>query len=70
MKNIRFFLSDNFPFLIVKFSIYLNRRVYVMLTICKSGEPVYVFLASDLDLHRLPITISGVFKAKISQRNS
>ena len=24
------FLSENFPFLVVKFSIYLNRRVFVM----------------------------------------
>ena len=31
MKNIRFFLSENFPFLVVKFSIYLNRSVFVML---------------------------------------
>ena len=30
MKNIRVFLSENFPFLEVKFSIYLNRRVFVM----------------------------------------
>ena len=30
MKNIRIFLSENIPFLVVKFSIYLNRRVFVM----------------------------------------
>ena len=30
MKNIRFFLSENFQFLEVKFSIYMNRRVFVM----------------------------------------
>ena len=30
MKNIRVFLSQNFQFLEVKFSIYLNRRVFVM----------------------------------------
>ena len=30
MENIRFFLSENFHFLVVKFSIYLNRRVFVM----------------------------------------
>ena len=29
MKNIRFF-SENFHFLVVKFSIYLNRQVFVM----------------------------------------
>ena len=32
MKNIRIFLSENFPFLVVKFSICLNRRVFVMFT--------------------------------------
>ena len=30
MKNIRVFLSENFQFLEVKLSIYLNRRVFVM----------------------------------------
>ena len=30
MKNIRIFLSENFRFLAVKFSVYLNRRVFVM----------------------------------------
>ena len=31
MKNIRFFfLSENFPFLVIKFSNHLNRRVLVM----------------------------------------
>ena len=30
MKNIRVFLSETFQFLEVKFSIYLNRRVFVM----------------------------------------
>ena len=29
-KNIGVFLSENFQFLEVKFSIYLNRRVFVM----------------------------------------
>ena len=31
MKNIRLFLSENFQFLVAKFSIYLNRRVFVMI---------------------------------------
>ena len=31
MKNIRVFLSENFQFLEVKFSIYLNRRVFIIL---------------------------------------
>ena len=30
MKNIKVFLYENFQFLEVKFSIYLNRRVFVM----------------------------------------
>ena len=30
MKNIRVFLSENFQFLEVKFSLYLNRRVFIM----------------------------------------
>ena len=33
MINIRVFLSENFQFLEVKFSIYLNRRVFVMVEI-------------------------------------
>ena len=31
MKKYQSFLSENFQFLAVKFSIYLNRRVFVML---------------------------------------
>ena len=31
MKNIRVFSSENFQFSEVKFSIYLNRRVFVMM---------------------------------------
>ena len=34
MKNIRVFLSEKFQFLEVKFSIYLNRRVFVMESNC------------------------------------
>ena len=30
MKTILEFLSENFQFLVVKFSVYLNRRVFVM----------------------------------------
>ena len=33
MKNIRDFLSENFQFMEVKFSIYLNRRVFIMKSI-------------------------------------
>ena len=31
MKNIKFVLSEKLPILVVKFSIYLNRRVFVMI---------------------------------------
>ena len=34
MKNIRF-LSENFQFLEVKFSIYMNRRVFVMFSLMR-----------------------------------
>ena len=30
MKKYQIFLSENFPFWVVKFSIYLNRRVFIM----------------------------------------
>ena len=40
MKNIRVFLSDFFQFLEVKFSIYLNRRVFVMMTLL--GNCIYI----------------------------
>ena len=35
MKKYQNFLSENFPFLVVKFSIYLKRRVFIM---CMNGE--------------------------------
>ena len=45
MKNIRFFLSENIPFLAVKFSTYLNRHVFVMIwkkkEITKTKENIY-----------------------------
>ena len=34
MKNIGFFLSENFQFLVVKFSVYLNRHIFVILRHC------------------------------------
>ena len=39
------FLSENFPFLVVKFSTYLNRRVFVMyvnLITCRACDSVYL----------------------------
>ena len=40
MKNIGVFLSENFQFLEVKFSIYLNRRVFVMILCIESSKTV------------------------------
>ena len=34
MKNIRFFLYENFQFLVVKFSVYLNRHVFIKTHSC------------------------------------
>ena len=48
MKNIRFFLSENFMFLEVKFSVCLNRRVFVM----RSAVERYSQLCSVLDTSR------------------
>ena len=42
MKKYQKFLSENFQFLVIKFSIYLNRRVFVM------------FLGAEKILSRLP----------------
>ena len=43
MKNIRLFLSENFSlFLVVRVSIYLNRRVFLIF-----GYPVMQFLHAD-----------------------
>ena len=36
MKNIRIFLSENFQFLVVTLSIYLNRRIFIMLIVDKT----------------------------------
>ena len=47
MKKYQNFLSENVPFLIVKFSIYLNRRVSVM---CLRSVPLnnYMYLTSEV----------------------
>ena len=40
MKNIGVFLSENFQFLVVKFSIYLNRHVFIMQQLFEFGRRV------------------------------
>ena len=48
MKHIRIFLSEHFYFLVVKFSVYLNRHFFVMMVrlvrlgVCKMYLRVYV----------------------------
>ena len=37
MKKYHFFLSENFHFLVVKFSLYLNRHVIVMVFVSKGN---------------------------------
>ena len=65
MKNIRFFLSESFQFLEVKFYIYLNRCVFVMpFDVSKTARQVanYMFVdpgqtpcyaTSSLSLHEI-----------------
>ena len=47
MKKMSEFLPQNFQFLVVKFSIYMNRRVFVMYfchqLICKYSKSRYVY---------------------------
>ena len=42
-KNIRIFLSENFHFLVAKFSVYLNKHVFVMIleTICMKCQILF-----------------------------
>ena len=54
MKNVSVFLSENFQFLDVKISIYLNRRVFVMPTQSLLFHYCISDAASDQDLLYLP----------------
>ena len=50
-KNIRNFLAENFHFLLVKFSVYLNRRVFAMITLDKQGYQlnlIFLFLHENI----------------------
>ena len=52
MKNIRVFLTENFQFLEVKFSIYLNRRVFVMLYIMYCDYLICAFICICQSVNR------------------
>ena len=43
MKKYQIFLSENFQFLVVKFSIYLNRHVFIMGRIVFLGTLSYLW---------------------------
>ena len=60
MNNIRF-LSENFQFLVVKFSIYLNRRVFVM-----SCDVFFFFFVFFFLKHALSVYMND---RKSEQRN-
>ena len=63
MKNIRFFLSENFQFLEVKFSIYLNRCVFVMATIVRTWVCVGLVRSTLLGgLFRIMMFFTQIFK--------
>ena len=52
MKNIRVFLTENFQFLEVKFSIYLNRHVFVMKKIFRT-ESMQTTFGREVGNHNL-----------------
>ena len=51
MKNIRVFLSENFKFLEEKFSIYLNRHVFVM------QSEMQLKVRADIKKWKSPLTL-------------
>ena len=66
MKNIRIFLSENFQVLVVKFSIYLNRCVFVMVDPF-SHESQSRF--SNTNVVISPASVSILLKAKLEQHH-
>ena len=43
MKKYQIFLSENFRFLVIKFTVYFNRRVFVMVLFRDVGNFIYIF---------------------------
>ena len=60
MKNIKVILSENFHFFEVKFSIYFNRRNFVMLDVDlvsltnRPHKPVYIIIVVLINERRMP----------------
>ena len=48
MKNIRIFCLKNCHFLVVKFSVYLNRRVFVMSSVILPGTNLFQMAAYNI----------------------
>ena len=59
MKNIRIFVSENFCFLAVKFSVYLNRRVLVMSTELRMSKWSFRGVSIRLVVIRLAVKLSA-----------
>ena len=51
MKTVRFFFSENFHFLVVNFSLYLNRHVFVMQAL-HHALPLHIHEASAIVLSK------------------
>ena len=68
MKKVSEFLSENFQFLAVKFSIYLNRRVFVMLSSDMLGIGRLVSIKPDKNTY-FPSLSSGMCGIKSNKEN-
>ena len=70
MKKYQNFLSENFPFLVVKFSIYLNRRDFVMRAASRPQQRTNNTRTTALDWLVVKTKPTGIFrknKTKIFQ---
>ena len=56
-----FFLSENFPFLEVKFSIYLNRRVFIMFAFIEGPTPILKITKRTMQTVALHHTLYNFF---------
>ena len=63
MKNIRVFLSENFHFLVVKFSVYLNRRVFEIIRLLST---LIVFVIAPQAFYEGPWTGPMIFSMDCS----
>ena len=64
-KKMKLFLSENFQFLEVKFSVYLNRQVFVMTYRSDKNKPVLKSHTGPLPIYRL-VTMYYVLLCPVS----